>query len=76
MSEMVKINAVFKVKKSLVVHTENVFNEVFDLISYRILPDTQELYENHPAFKKLVKQRKAIQEEIDLYINEHGKTFE
>ncbi len=70
--EMTKISAVFEVKTSLVVHTENWMDEVFDLISYRIIPDTQELWETSPRFKSLVKQRKQIQEEIDKYINEHG----
>jgi hypothetical protein len=72
MNETTKISAVFNVKTSLVVHTENWMDEVFDLISYRIIPDTQELWEKSPKFKALVKQRKAIQEEIDKYINEHG----
>ena len=70
--EMTKISAVFEVKTSLVVHTENWMDEVFDLISYRIIPDTQELWETSLRFNSLVKQRKQIQEEIDKYINEHG----
>ena len=69
---MTKISAVFNVKKSLVVHTENCFIEWFDLVSYRIIPDTQKLWETSPKFKSLVKQRKNIQEEIDKYINEYG----
>ena len=72
MNEMIKINAVFNVKKSLVTHTENWMDDVFDLISYRILPDTQELWETSPKFKRLVKERKRIQEEIDKHINEYG----
>ena len=69
---MTKISAVFNVKTSLVVHTENCFDSWFDLISYRVIPDTQELYETDPYFKRLVKDRKAIQEQIDNYINEKG----
>ena len=69
---MTKISAVFNVKKSLVVHTENWMDEVFDLVSYRIIPDTQKLWETSPKFKSLVKKRKAIQEEIDKHINEYG----
>ena len=70
--KLTKISAVFNVKDSLVVHTENWMNEVFDLVSYWIIPDTQELWEKSPRFKALVKRRKAIQEEIDIFINEHG----
>lgn len=72
MSEMTKISAVFSVKKSLVVHTENCFGEWFKLISFRVIPDTTELYENNPRFKQLVKAKRDIQNEIDIYINEHG----
>jgi hypothetical protein len=72
MNEITKISAVFNVKKSLVVHTENWMDEVFELISYRIIPDTQDLWKKDDRFKKLVKSRKNIQEQIDKYINEHG----
>ena len=72
MSEMTKVSAVFSVKKSLVTHTERWMDDVFDLISYRVIPDTQELYEIDPHFKQLVKERKKIQELIDNYINEKG----
>ena len=72
MNEMTKISAVFNVKTSLVTHTENCFDAWFDLISYRVIPDTQELWEKSDRFKSLVKQRKEIQEQIDLFINEHG----
>ena len=69
---MTKISAVFNVKTSLVVHTENCFDAWFDLISYRVIPDTQKYYEESPVFRRLVKQRKAVQEEIDKWINKHG----
>ncbi len=72
MKDTTKISAVFNVKTSLVVHTENWMDEVFELISYRIIPDTQKYYEDSAVFRKLVKQRKAIQEEIDKWVNEHG----
>lgn len=74
MSEMVKISAVFTVKKSLVVHTENWMNEVFDVTSYRILPDTEELYEKSKAYQKLTKQLKKIRSEMDDIINESNLT--
>ena len=71
--EKVKISAVFSVKKSLVTHTERVLIHKMDkLISFRIMPNTDYLYENKPRFKQLVKAKRDIQNEIDIYINEHG----
>lgn len=40
------------------------------LIDFKILPDTEELYENDAYFKNLVKFKKKLQRQIDVYLNE------
>lgn len=40
------------------------------LIDFKILPDTEELYENDAYFKNLVKSKKKLQRQIDVYLNE------
>ena len=72
MSNLIKVNIVLKLEEKYLVRLEDELRGVFEVVSYRVLPDTQELYENSPTFRSLVKKRKEIQEEIDIYINEHG----
>ena len=61
-----------KVEKEDLIELEAWLESLFELVSFRIVPDTQELWEKSSQFKKLVRQRKDIQEQIDKYINEHG----
>ena len=42
------------------------------VISYANLPDTSELYETNPTFKKLVKAVKDAQRTRDRFINENN----
>ncbi|MCP4355973.1 MAG: hypothetical protein GY793_10165 [Proteobacteria bacterium] len=44
-----------------------------EVISDKILPDTQELYDNDPFFKKLVKISKDANDAKLDYINKHNK---
>lgn len=69
---MIKVNIVLKLREEDLVPLEYELRDLFEVVSYRVLPDTQELYETKPTFKRLVQKRKEIQEEIDNYINEHG----
>ena len=69
---MIKVNIVLKLRDEDLVPFEYELRDLFEVVSYRVLPDTQELYDNKPAFRNLVNKRKEIQEEIDNYINEHG----
>lgn len=40
------------------------------VIDFKILPNTDELYENDAYFKSLVKSKKKLQRQIDVYLNE------
>jgi hypothetical protein len=42
-----------------------------EVISYSNLPDTQEMYENNPAFKKLVKAEKKAKKAKADFIHKH-----
>jgi hypothetical protein len=73
LNRMVKVNIVVKIYEEHLVRLEDELNEMLpEVVSYRVLPDTQELWDNSPAFRKLVKKRKEIQEQIDIFINEQG----
>lgn len=44
-----------------------------NILDYRILPDTKELYQNDQTFQKLSKMYYNAKNERDKYINEHNK---
>lgn len=48
-------------------------NEYTEVISDRVLPNTQELYDNDPYFRKLLKASKDADIAKLDYINKHNK---
>ena len=63
------INATFKVKGVLINPIENYLNETANLISYKTIQDTDELYQTDPTFKKLVKAESHARKNKEIYIN-------
>ena len=45
----------------------------YDVSSLIYLPDTNKLYEDDAHFRKLVKEKKNAQLQVDRYINNHNK---
>lgn len=63
------LNITLKAYDHNVIGLEQHLNEHFEVISFKILPDTEELYENDPHFKQLVKGVKKAQRLRDDYIH-------
>lgn len=70
---MVKINITLILEKKHLVSLENELRGAFDVIDYKVLPDTERLYKEDKAFKKLLALVKNAQRERDIYINEYNK---
>ena len=51
---------------------EGWLRQYVNVIDFRILPDTDKLYDNDTNFRKLVKAVKEAQRERDVYINERN----
>lgn len=66
------VNCTFKIKGKHLVDMENDLKHNVMLIDYRVVPDTQELYEKDPTFKKLVKKEKEAKKEKQDYINKNN----
>lgn len=66
------INTTLKVKGGDVVGLENYLNHTFDLIDFKIVPNTEELYKTDNQFKKIVKQIKELQKIKHDYIMKNG----
>jgi len=70
---MKTINITLKIEDSELIRFDNWLREQLEVISLKVLPDTNELYEDDDTFKKLVKGVKTAQRIRDKYINEHNK---
>lgn len=67
------VNITLKVEPHHVLGLESHLREHFKVISYKIIPNTDKLYESDTSFKKLVKAVKKAQEVRDIYINKYNK---
>jgi hypothetical protein len=73
LDRMVKVNIVVKIYEEHLVKLEDRLNDMLpEVVSYRVLPDTEKLYDDSKTFRSLLKKRKEIQNQIDEYINEYG----
>ena len=71
MSYEITVNTTFKIDSHEVVVFEDWIREMYDVVDFRFIPDTTEMYENDPTFRKLVKlEREARSAKLD-YINEY-----
>lgn len=66
------ISITLKVFDEDVTSFENQLKEKFEIISFRIMPNTEELYNTDTRFQTLVKNVKRAKEIRDNYINEHN----
>jgi hypothetical protein len=70
--DKIVINTTIELERGGVIAFEDWLNENFKLINFKVVADTNQLYEDDPTFRKLVKAVKEAQRIKDLYINEHN----
>jgi hypothetical protein len=68
-TDIFTINITLKIEGKLLVEFENYLYGNFEVIGFRILPDTEKLYEEDDMFKKLVKLEKEARLAKEKYIN-------
>ena len=73
--EIVKVNITVEISRysSLVLERELKEHKHLKLIDYKVLPDTEELYNNNSHFRKIMSEYKKIKEKRDEYINNYNK---
>ncbi len=69
---MKTVNITLEVSEMHLTDLERYLERTFNLISYRVIPDTKELYENDNYFKNIVKNVKKSTEIRDNYINKYN----
>lgn len=67
--EVKLVNITLEVIDHNVTGLESHLREHFKVISYKIIPDTKQLYETDPMFRKLVKAEKKSRVIKEKYIN-------
>lgn len=72
MSQIKTINLTVRVPEYVVTSLENYLKEEFALVDFRIVPDTDDLYNNNATFRRLVKSVKIAKEARDKFINENN----
>ena len=70
---MITINITLKIDPKELRHFEGYLHTRYEVISSKVLPDTQELHDTSEPFRKLVKKVKAAQWERDTFINENNQ---
>ena len=67
---MRKINMTFNIEDEQVNGFDNWIRTLVDVIDFKVIPDTTELYESDNNFKSLCKAKKDLQLKIDRYVND------
>jgi|TARA_R110000765_G_scaffold297822_1_gene392907 hypothetical protein len=72
-SDTITINTTFKVEAKELSGFEWELRQVVNVIDFKHVSDTSELYISDNTFKKLVKAKKEATKQCELYINKHNK---
>lgn len=71
-NELKKVNVTFETDDAGIAYIESFLRQYTLVVDFKIIPDTYDLYKSSDTFKGLVKKKKEITREIDLYINEYN----
>ena len=66
------INTTMLVPRNEVLTFEDELMQRFDVKSFKVLADTEKLYNDNENFRKLLKQKKDLQYRIDTMINKYN----
>ena len=70
------VNITLKVLNSNLVDFENLLRIGFNVIDFSVIANTQNMYEQDPTFKKIVKEAKKIKDLRLQYINDNNYKYE
>lgn len=71
-TDIVTINTTFKITAEKLIDFELQFREIVNVIDFKHISNTEELYKTDPNFKKLVKAKKEATKLCELYINRYN----
>lgn len=71
-NDKVVINTTLEMTRGGVIALEEWLEQNYKLINFKVVTDTNKLYEDDATFRKLVKAVKETQRIKDIYINDHN----
>jgi hypothetical protein len=66
---MLTVNVTLKIDEHELINFESWLRQQLEVVSLKVIPDTEQLYLNDPIFKKLVHNVKTASKLRDEYIN-------
>ena len=72
---METVNLTIKMPEDEAVKFKRFLEEYVEIVDFRILPDTNKMWEEDEAFKLLCKAEKKAKEVKGKYINEHNNKY-
>ena len=69
---MKTVNITLKVNDHELTSFESWLGQQVEVISFKVIPDTEKLYKEDKVFKKLVKNAKEANKVKEIYINENN----
>lgn len=66
-----KVSFTINISEQDFIQAEKFLYDNFDVRDFRILPNTENLYETDKAFQKLIAEKKKASRVINDYINQH-----
>ena len=72
---METINITVKIEESGVVKFRQFLDEHIEVIDFKILPDTQKMYEEDKAFQDICKAERKVKDIKGKYINDNNNKY-
>ena len=73
---METINITLKLPKQQVAELEQFCRDHFEnLLEFKVLPNTENMYEADPVFRELNKLKKKSKTEVEKYINDNNNKY-
>lgn len=72
---METINITAKLPKEQIVKFRQFLDEHIEVVDFRILPDTNDMFEEDEVFKSMVKEQKKHKDLLSKYINDNNNKY-
>tara|TARA_R110000772_G_scaffold254725_1_gene370746 strand:+ start:559 stop:813 length:255 start_codon:yes stop_codon:yes gene_type:complete len=75
MEKIETLNITLKINDHQVAEFQRFLDEHFNVISYKVMPDTEKMYATDTTFQKLVKAKKEATKVVGIYINDNNNKY-
>ncbi len=72
---METINITIKLPTEKVAEFQRFLDEHLNVLEFKVLPNTEAMYEADEAFRKLLKGKKQIKNTVEKYINDNNNKY-